>query len=134
MTHTSKIFVFEVGNVFFLFSTPTGLITQKELQIFAERPTDVPWPLRRVSSGREAGEQVAAGVEAGIGVAVSVGLRELQVNALPSPGGVFSWKKVSQCTAGMAGTFSMCSSDTGTNGLYPTSTVSCERVDRTVRG
>lgn len=75
---------------------PTGLVTQKELEIFAERPPDFQWPFHREESGGHAAEQQgscgAEDVEPGLGIAVT--LHELQVKAASSGSGVFSWKKV----------------------------------------
>ncbi|CAM9404918.1 unnamed protein product [Ectocarpus sp. 4 AP-2014] len=77
---------------------PSGLVTQKELEIFAERPQDFQWPFPRKESGGQAAEQQGSGsgegVEPGSGIAVT--LHELQVKAASSGSGVFSWKKVSK--------------------------------------
>ncbi|CAB1119086.1 unnamed protein product [Ectocarpus sp. CCAP 1310/34] len=77
---------------------PSGLVTQKELEIFAERPPDFQWPFPRKESGGQAAEQQGSGwgegVEPGSGIAVT--LHELQVKAASSGSGVFSWKKVSK--------------------------------------
>ncbi|CAN0224360.1 unnamed protein product, partial [Ectocarpus sp. 12 AP-2014] len=77
---------------------PSGLVTQKELEIFAERPPDFQWPFPREESGGQAAEQQGGGwgegVEPGSGIAVT--LHELQVKAASSGNGMFSWKKVSK--------------------------------------
>ena len=73
---------------------PSGLITRHELQQFADRPAGLPWAMHRGSNGRVPGFEDLQGVEPGW--ALSVLLHELQVNAAPRAGGVFSWKKVSK--------------------------------------
>lgn len=71
---------------------PSGLITQHELQQFADRPVDFPWELDRGSSGLVTGCEDVQDVDSGLGF--SVVLHELQVNAVARAGGLFSWKKV----------------------------------------
>ncbi|CAM9413325.1 unnamed protein product, partial [Ectocarpus sp. 8 AP-2014] len=77
---------------------PSGLVTQKELEIFAERPPDFQWPFPREESGGQAAEQQGSGwgegVEPDSGIAVT--LHELQVKAASSGSGMFSWKKASK--------------------------------------
>lgn len=78
--------------------SPSGLITQGELQQFADRPPGIPWALHRYSSGHVVGREDVRGVQSGFGF--SVVLHELQVmNPVPRAGGVFSWKKVCPCTS-----------------------------------
>lgn len=70
----------------------SGLITQNELQQFADRPAGFCWALHRGSNDHVAGCEDVQGVESGSGF--SVVLHELKVNDAPRAGGVFSWKKV----------------------------------------
>jgi len=68
-------------------------ITQRELELFADLPTDFTWPLPR-----DSGDHGAAGVQdpdAETGMIISVALHELRVNAVRPASGVFSWEKVS---------------------------------------
>lgn len=71
---------------------PSGLITQYELQQFADRPAGLPWAPHRASSDHVPGCEDVYGVESGLGF--SVVLHELQVNAVPRAGGLFPRKKV----------------------------------------
>ncbi|CAM9442980.1 unnamed protein product [Ectocarpus sp. 13 AM-2016] len=82
----------------------SGLVTQKELEIFAERPPDFQWPFPREESGGQAAEQQGGGwgegVEPDSGIAVT--LHELQVKAASSGNGMYSWKKVSKDFSAMS--------------------------------
>ncbi|CAM9216243.1 unnamed protein product, partial [Hapterophycus canaliculatus] len=73
----------------------SGLITQKELQMFAERPGDLPWVRHRDSGGNSSAQVVGGSEGVGAGLTVSLVLHELQVKAIPSVGGAF-WKKASK--------------------------------------
>eukprot|EP00903_Cladosiphon_okamuranus_P018640 g17155.t1 len=69
----------------------SGLITQDELQQFADRPAGLPWAPHRGSSDHVQGYEDVRDVKFGLGF--SVLLHELQANAVPRARGEFPWKK-----------------------------------------